>query len=205
MPITSIIRSPSTLSAAGPRKGGDAADEDEDEDDEDELLLDDELLLLLLGAAAGAAASSASSSSRARLRRRVSMWKRSKGRETGTEESFLGSSVFERRKRLSEHEKGGVEWCSACAQKRSCIERALSRARAGSARRAGARVVEASMAHYPPSRGAASLLAVALLALAEPNGLARRPQMGWCVVVCVACASPLRMSAHAHARIKQRR
>jgi hypothetical protein len=89
MPITSISRSPSTLSAAGPRKGAAAAadndkeedeEEDEDEDEDellllDELLLDelllDELLLLLLGAAAAGA--SACSSSRARLRWRVSM------------------------------------------------------------------------------------------------------------------------------------
>jgi hypothetical protein len=38
------------------------------------------------------------------------------------------------------------------------------------------------MTYLQLPRGAASLLAVALLAFAEPNGLARRPQMGWCVV-----------------------
>ena len=47
MPITSISRSPSTLSAAGPRKGAGApsAAEDDDDEDEDELpLLDGSLL-----------------------------------------------------------------------------------------------------------------------------------------------------------------
>jgi hypothetical protein len=48
MPITSISRSPSTLSAAGPRKGA-AADAVEGDNDEEELLL-------LGGAAAGSPA-----------------------------------------------------------------------------------------------------------------------------------------------------
>jgi hypothetical protein len=66
MPITSISRSPSTLSAAGPRKGAGApsaaaAEEAEDDEDEDELLLLDELLPPPLpGAAAGGSSSCAS-------------------------------------------------------------------------------------------------------------------------------------------------
>ena len=77
MPITSISRSPSTLSAAGPRKGAGApsaaaAEEAEDDEDEDELLLLDELLPPPLpGAAAGGSSSCASacpSSARARAR-----------------------------------------------------------------------------------------------------------------------------------------
>ena len=89
MPITSISRSPSTLSAAGPRKGAGAdedddeeedeeVDEEEDEDDDEDkllLLLDGllPLLLLLLLLGAAAAGSSSGRSSRARLRRRVSI------------------------------------------------------------------------------------------------------------------------------------
>ena len=75
MPITSISRSPSTLSAAGPRKGTGAAEDEDKDEDKDELLLLDKLLLLLLLLLGAAAAGSlaGSSSSRARLPRRVSM------------------------------------------------------------------------------------------------------------------------------------